>query len=99
MHIQFCSTMAYVTADLFRDSMVVERLDPAAFQPALQQFVHDKFRPRAILLEYVPDAEMLRKTSMTWRLKVFDRYIMLACFTRIYALKIFFLCPARRRDW
>lgn len=37
----------------------IDRLDPAAFQPALQHFVHDKFYPRVILLEYLSNAESL----------------------------------------
>ncbi|KAL3478680.1 hypothetical protein BJX99DRAFT_224143 [Aspergillus californicus] len=34
-------------------------MDPAAFQPALQQFAKDKLQPSAILLEYLPNAERL----------------------------------------
>ncbi|KAJ5155647.1 hypothetical protein N7492_008450 [Penicillium capsulatum] len=37
----------------------VDRLDPSAFGPLLRNFSKDKFRPRAILLEYLPDAERL----------------------------------------
>ncbi|CAI7572809.1 unnamed protein product [Penicillium glandicola] len=34
-------------------------LDPATFYPTLQHFARDKFKPRAILLEYLPNAESL----------------------------------------
>lgn len=37
----------------------INRMDPAAFQPALQSFARDKLWPRAILLEYFPNAESL----------------------------------------
>ncbi|KAJ5124085.1 serine/threonine protein kinase [Penicillium bovifimosum] len=37
----------------------IDRMDPAAFHPALQSFAHDKLKPRAILLEYFPNAESL----------------------------------------
>lgn len=37
----------------------IDRLDPFAFHPPLQHFSKDKLRPRAILLEYLPDAESL----------------------------------------
>ncbi|KAL2811077.1 hypothetical protein BDW59DRAFT_155583 [Aspergillus cavernicola] len=37
----------------------IDRIDPSAFQPALREFVHDKFHPSAILLEYLPNAESL----------------------------------------
>lgn len=37
----------------------IDRMDPAAFHPAFQHFAQDKFKPRAILLEYLPDAEAL----------------------------------------
>lgn len=37
----------------------IDRIDPSAFQPALQHFTHDKFHPNAILLEYLPNAESL----------------------------------------
>ena len=36
-----------------------DRMDPAAFHPALQYFARDKLKPRAILLEYLPDTEGL----------------------------------------
>ncbi|OKL55282.1 hypothetical protein UA08_09450 [Talaromyces atroroseus] len=37
----------------------IDRVDPVAFQPALRHFAHDKFKPRAIILEYLPNAEKL----------------------------------------
>jgi hypothetical protein len=37
----------------------LDRVDPAAFHPTLQHFMHDKFNPRAILLEFLPNAERL----------------------------------------
>ncbi|CAI7581709.1 unnamed protein product [Penicillium bialowiezense] len=37
----------------------IDRIDPIAFDPPLKRFVGDKFQPRAILLEYLPDAEKL----------------------------------------
>ncbi|OJJ49035.1 hypothetical protein ASPZODRAFT_129410 [Penicilliopsis zonata CBS 506.65] len=37
----------------------IDRINPSAFQPALRGFACDKFHPRAILLEYLPDAESL----------------------------------------
>ncbi|KAJ0415830.1 hypothetical protein BJY00DRAFT_250714, partial [Aspergillus carlsbadensis] len=37
----------------------IDRLDPSMLMPALQHFTHDKFHPRAILLEYLPKAESL----------------------------------------
>ncbi|KAL2812901.1 hypothetical protein BDW59DRAFT_176883 [Aspergillus cavernicola] len=37
----------------------IDRIDPAAFYPAFQHFAHDKYHPKAILLEYLPNAESL----------------------------------------
>ncbi|RAL14144.1 uncharacterized protein BO97DRAFT_433256 [Aspergillus homomorphus CBS 101889] len=37
----------------------IDRMDPAAFAPVLRHFAHDKLQPRAILLEYLPNAESL----------------------------------------
>ncbi|OGM39208.1 hypothetical protein ABOM_012230 [Aspergillus bombycis] len=37
----------------------IDQVDPFAFQPALQHFVNDKFPPKAILLEYLPNTESL----------------------------------------
>ncbi|PYH77437.1 serine/threonine protein kinase [Aspergillus uvarum CBS 121591] len=37
----------------------INRMNPAAFHPALQSFARDKLRPRAILLEYFPNTESL----------------------------------------
>ncbi|KAJ5569497.1 uncharacterized protein N7459_008927 [Penicillium hispanicum] len=37
----------------------IHELDPAAFYPTLQHFGRDKFKPRAILLEFLPDSESL----------------------------------------
>ncbi|PLN75273.1 serine/threonine protein kinase [Aspergillus taichungensis] len=37
----------------------IDRIDPAAFHPALQHFAQDKLNPSAILLEYFPHAESL----------------------------------------
>ncbi|RAH39700.1 serine/threonine protein kinase [Aspergillus brunneoviolaceus CBS 621.78] len=37
----------------------INRMDPAAFHPALQAFARDKLKPSAILLEYFPHAESL----------------------------------------
>ncbi|KAK9236648.1 hypothetical protein V1525DRAFT_406436 [Lipomyces kononenkoae] len=37
----------------------IDRVDPTEFEPALHHFMDDKFEPRAILLEYLPDAEEL----------------------------------------
>lgn len=37
----------------------IDRLDPAMYQPDSRRFLHDKLHPRAILLEYLPDAESL----------------------------------------
>jgi serine/threonine protein kinase len=37
----------------------IDRIDPSAFFPPLKHFVGDEFRPRAILLEYLPDEERL----------------------------------------
>lgn len=37
----------------------IDRVDPAAFHPALKHFSRDKLKPRAILLEYLPNAESL----------------------------------------
>lgn len=37
----------------------IDQIDPSAFRPALQHFVGDKLYPRAILLEYLPNAESL----------------------------------------
>lgn len=37
----------------------IDRLDPSAFGPLLRNFSKDKLRPRAILIEYLPDAERL----------------------------------------
>ncbi|KAK4869231.1 hypothetical protein LT330_006231 [Penicillium expansum] len=37
----------------------IDRVDPATFHPAFYHFAHDKFKPRAILLEYLPNAENL----------------------------------------
>ncbi|KAJ5203883.1 uncharacterized protein N7498_004762 [Penicillium cinerascens] len=37
----------------------IDRLDPSAFVPPLHHFSRDKFKPRAILIEYLPDAERL----------------------------------------
>ncbi|KAL2871672.1 serine/threonine protein kinase [Aspergillus lucknowensis] len=35
----------------------IDRMDPATFHPALQSFARDKLKPRAILLEYLPNTE------------------------------------------
>lgn len=35
------------------------RMDPAAFYPAFQHFAQDKQKPKAILLEYLPNSESL----------------------------------------
>ncbi|QKX56839.1 uncharacterized protein TRUGW13939_03946 [Talaromyces rugulosus] len=37
----------------------INRMDPAAFHPALQHFAQDKLQPRAILLEYLENAKSL----------------------------------------
>lgn len=37
----------------------IDRIDPTAFYPAFQHFAHDKYHPKAILLEYLPNAESL----------------------------------------
>ncbi|KAK1148805.1 hypothetical protein N8T08_008690 [Aspergillus melleus] len=37
----------------------IDRVDPAAFHPAFEQFVKDKLKPRAMLLEYLPNSESL----------------------------------------
>ncbi|KNG90132.1 hypothetical protein ANOM_002064 [Aspergillus nomiae NRRL 13137] len=37
----------------------IDRVDPSAFAPPLTHFIHDQFQPRAILLEYLPNAERL----------------------------------------
>lgn len=37
----------------------INRMDAAAFHPAFQHFAQDKLKPRAILLEYLPNAESL----------------------------------------
>ncbi|KAJ6125886.1 serine/threonine protein kinase, partial [Penicillium samsonianum] len=37
----------------------INRMDPAAFRPAFQHFAQDKLKPRAILLEYLPNSESL----------------------------------------
>ncbi|KAJ5719070.1 hypothetical protein N7493_007525 [Penicillium malachiteum] len=37
----------------------IDRLDPATFYPHLQHFARNKFKPNAILLEYLPNAESL----------------------------------------
>ena len=37
----------------------INQIDPAIFHPALQSFTQDKLKPRAILLEYLPNAESL----------------------------------------
>ena len=37
----------------------IDRIDPATFYPALKHFDQDELKPRAILLEYLPNAESL----------------------------------------
>ncbi|PYH98264.1 hypothetical protein BO71DRAFT_345219 [Aspergillus ellipticus CBS 707.79] len=37
----------------------IDRVDPSAFHPQLKHFTSDKFHPRAIVLEYLVDAEKL----------------------------------------
>jgi hypothetical protein len=37
----------------------IDRVDPTAFDPPLEQFTGDEFQPRAIILEYLPNAEEL----------------------------------------
>lgn len=37
----------------------IDRIDPTAFYPALQHFAEDKYHPKAILLGYLPNAEIL----------------------------------------
>ncbi|KAK2741734.1 hypothetical protein FQN55_008234 [Onygenales sp. PD_40] len=37
----------------------INGMDPAAFHPAFQHFAQDKRKPRAILLEYLPNSESL----------------------------------------
>ena len=37
----------------------IDRVDPALFYPTLKHFAHDKFQPRGMLLEYLPNAESL----------------------------------------
>ncbi|KAJ5859382.1 hypothetical protein N7534_004659, partial [Penicillium rubens] len=37
----------------------IDRIDPTAFYLAFQHFAHDKYYPRAILLEYLPNAQSL----------------------------------------
>ncbi|KAB8259975.1 hypothetical protein BDV32DRAFT_138490 [Aspergillus pseudonomiae] len=37
----------------------IDRVDPSAFAPPLTHFIHDQFQPRAVLLEYLPNAERL----------------------------------------
>ncbi|KAL5041137.1 hypothetical protein BDW71DRAFT_213277 [Aspergillus fruticulosus] len=37
----------------------IDQVETSAFQPALQHFVNDKFPPKAILLEYLPNAESM----------------------------------------
>ncbi|KAJ5702465.1 hypothetical protein N7488_010013 [Penicillium malachiteum] len=37
----------------------IDRIDPAAFFPVFQHFTRDRYYPRAILLEYLPNAEIL----------------------------------------
>lgn len=37
----------------------IDRINPTAFYPDFQYFAHDKYHPKAILLEYLPNAESL----------------------------------------
>ncbi|KAJ5971295.1 uncharacterized protein N7479_001213 [Penicillium vulpinum] len=37
----------------------IDRVDPAAFYPVFQHFAYNKFKPRAILLEDLPNSESL----------------------------------------
>lgn len=37
----------------------IDRIDPTKFDPALRHFADDKFKPRAILLEFLPNTEKL----------------------------------------
>ncbi|KAJ6037308.1 serine/threonine protein kinase [Penicillium herquei] len=37
----------------------IDQLDPQAFYPALQDFVSDEFNPKAILIEFFPDSEII----------------------------------------
>ncbi|KAL4997271.1 hypothetical protein BDV10DRAFT_170270 [Aspergillus recurvatus] len=37
----------------------IDRIGPTAFYPALQHFMHDKYHPKVILLDYLPNAESL----------------------------------------
>ncbi|KAJ5273300.1 serine/threonine protein kinase [Penicillium angulare] len=38
-------------------------MDPAAFYPTLQRFAKDKFKPNALLLEYLANSESLNCTN------------------------------------
>jgi hypothetical protein len=37
----------------------IDRPDPSAFDPELERFINDRYFPRAIVLEYLPNAERL----------------------------------------
>ncbi|CAG8014920.1 unnamed protein product [Penicillium salamii] len=37
----------------------LDQIDPADFHPILRHFAQDKYKPRALLLEYLPNAEAL----------------------------------------
>ncbi|EGE85661.1 hypothetical protein RJZ56_003245 [Blastomyces dermatitidis] len=38
---------------------MMEKFDPQPFQPHLKMFLHDKYLPSAIFLEYIPNLEMI----------------------------------------
>lgn len=63
-----CETNAYeklLASGVCKRSIVpkfhgcINEVDPAAFHPALRHFAQDTFKPRGILLEYLPNAESL----------------------------------------
>lgn len=49
----------------------IDRIHPVAIHPTFQHFTHDKFNPRAILLEYIPDAEDLNCVNYSEELRCF----------------------------
>jgi len=43
----------------------IENLDPKLYQPHLNDFLEDEYPPKAILLEYIPNMQMLYWTNYT----------------------------------
>jgi hypothetical protein len=77
----------------------IDRVDPFVFHPPLKHLANDRFLPRAILLEYLPDAERLNGVNYfedLFRSAVNGIQEIHSAFVVIFTQKICLLCLVTR---